>query len=71
MGSAVQVKPGSSVAVDHENGGFVVYKTDSNGQTHGYQTSWGGLRNDQKAALQGAGLVTQRGKIVPPPPTTK
>ena len=67
MDKAVEVKPGSSVAVDHDHGNFVVYKTDENGQTHGYQTSWKGLRNDQRAALQKAGQVTQRGKIVPLP----
>jgi hypothetical protein len=65
MDQAVQVKPGSSVAVDQSKGKFVVYKTDANGQTHGYETTWKGLRNDQRAALQKAGLVTKRGKIVP------
>ena len=37
---AAQVKPGNSVAVDSTTGKFVVYRTDANGQTHGYQTSW-------------------------------
>jgi RHS repeat-associated protein len=66
MDQAVQVKSGSSVAVDQSSGKFVVYKTDANGQTHGYETTWKGLRNDQRAALQKAGQVTQKGKIVKP-----
>jgi hypothetical protein len=64
--SAVQVKPGQRVNVDRSTGGFVVYRTNPNGQTHGYETTWKQLRNDQRAALQKAGLVTQRGKIIPP-----
>ena len=64
--SAVQVKPGQRVNVDRSTGGFVVYRTNPNGQTHGYETTWKQLRNDQRAALQRAGLVTQRGKIIPP-----
>lgn len=64
--SAIQVKPGQRVAVDQSNGTFVVYRTDPNGVTHGYQTTWKGLRNDQRAALLKAGLVTKRGKIKPP-----
>ena len=64
--SAIQVKPGQRVAVDQSSGKFVVYRTDPNGQTHGYQTTWQGLRNDQRAALQKADLVTKRGKIRPP-----
>jgi len=51
--------------VDRSTGGFVVYRTNPNGQTHGYETTWKQLRNDQRAALQKAGLVTQRGKIIP------
>ncbi len=64
--SAIQVKPGQRVAVDQSTGKFVVYRTDPNGQTHGYETTWKGLRNDQRAALQKADLVTKRGKIRPP-----
>ena len=64
--SAVQVKAGQRVAVDQSTGKFVVYRTDANGRTHGYETTWKGLRNDQRAALQKAGLVTQRGKIIKP-----
>ena len=68
MDQAVQVKPGSSVAVDRSTGKFVVYRTDANGQTHGYQTTWKGLRNEQRAALIKAGLATKRGKIIQLPP---
>lgn len=64
--SAIEVKPGQRVGVDQSTGKFVVYRTDPNGQTHGYETTWKGLRNDQRAALQKADLVTQRGKIKPP-----
>jgi RHS repeat-associated protein len=66
MDQAVQVKQGSSVAVDRSSGKFVVYKTDANGQTHGYETTWKGLRNDQRAALIKSGLTTKRGKIITP-----
>jgi RHS repeat-associated protein len=63
FGSATQVKPGQRVAIDPSTGKFVVYRTDPNGQTHGYETTWQGLRNDQRAALQKAGLVTKHGRI--------
>jgi RHS repeat-associated protein len=63
--SAVEVKAGQRVNVDRSTGKFVVYRTDQNGQTHGYETTWKGLRNEQRAALQKAGVVTQRGKIIP------
>lgn len=53
------------MAVDQSTGKFVVYRTDPNGVTHGYETTWKGLRNDQRAALQKADLVTKRGKIKP------
>jgi hypothetical protein len=66
MNQATQVKPGSSVAVDRSSGKFVVYKTDANGQTHGYETTWKNLNNEQRAALQKAGQVTQRGEIKTP-----
>ena len=66
LDAAVDVKQGSRVAVDHASGKFVVYKTDPNGQTHGFETSWKGLRNDQRAALQKAGYVTKHGRIRTP-----
>jgi hypothetical protein len=31
-----------------------------------YETTWKGLRNDQRAALQKAGLVTKHGRIKEP-----
>jgi hypothetical protein len=34
--------------------------------SHGYETTWKGLRNDQRAALQKAGLVTKHGRITEP-----
>jgi hypothetical protein len=64
--SATQVKPGQRVGVDRSSGNFVVYRTDPNGQTHGYETTWKGLRNDQRAALQKAGVVTKHGRIKEP-----
>jgi len=48
------------------SGKFVVYRTDPNGRTHGYETTWKGLRNDQRAALQKAGAVTKHGRIKEP-----
>jgi RHS repeat-associated protein len=63
---AVGVNANTKVAVDRSSGKFVVYRTDANGQTHGYETDWAGLRNNQRAALQKAGLATQRGKIIQP-----
>jgi hypothetical protein len=63
--SAVVINANTRIGVDTGAGAFVVYRTDANGVTHGYQTTWQGLRNNQRAALQKAGKVTQRGKIIP------
>src|SRR5260370_13033100 len=49
---AVGVNANTKIAVDQASGKFVVYRTGSNGETHGYETDWEQLRNNQTAGLQ-------------------
>jgi hypothetical protein len=49
----------------HEEGPATQVQASLTPSAQGYQTNWKGLRNDQRAALQKAGLVTKRGQIKP------
>lgn len=52
------------VGVDPSTGEYVMFRETSNGVYHGYATTnFNDLPNEAKAALQDAGLVSQRGKI--------
>jgi hypothetical protein len=62
--SSIPVNGNSSVAIDAENGVFVVYRWDNNGQVHGYETDWSGLRANQQAVLIKARMVTQSGRPI-------
>jgi RHS repeat-associated protein len=52
------------VGVDPSTGEYVMFRETSSGVYHGYATTnFNDLPNEAKAALQNAGMVSQRGKI--------
>lgn len=64
--NSVQIKSSSTarVGVDPSTGEYVMFRETSPGVYHGYATTnFNDLPNEAKAALQDAGMVSQRGKI--------
>jgi filamentous hemagglutinin len=63
---SVQVKPTSPrrVGMDSETGDFVVFDKTRENVYHGHVRSWEDLHPDMQRALQDAGMVNRRGKLL-------